>query len=244
MEARAIELRKHQAELAGCARCPGMLGKPVFGRAVVAEILLVGQAPGSREMTLARPFAWTAGKTLFGWFSSIGVSEDAFRRLVYMAAVCRCFPGKSKGGGDRVPSKSEVSNCSHWLERELELLQTKLVIPVGRLAIAQFLPAAELTQLIGRCHAVSRGGRSYEVIPLPHPSGASVWHRVEPGKTLLAEALRLVSSHPAWRALCAHAGQPSSPSGPRAASENRPEVTRSGARQTSGASRTRRAPRP
>lgn len=184
----------HLAALAACARCPKM-GKPVvMGRPVVSRVLLVGQAPGDKEPVLGRPFAWTAGKNLFKWFGRLGVDEETFRSRVYMAAVCRCFPGKNPKGGDRVPSDEEIAACAPWLERELELLDPSLIIPVGRLAIERFLPAAPLAETIGRVHRV--GGR--DLIPLPHPSGASTWYHLEPGKTLTARALELIAAHPAW----------------------------------------------
>jgi len=178
-----------------------MIGRPVYGQPVRSPVLLVGQAPGSREVEVRRPFAWTAGKTLFGWFSGLGLDEEAFRARVYMAAVCRCFPGKNPAGGDRVPSRVEVGNCSSWLEAELDLLQPRLVIPVGKLAIGRFVPVDKLDAVIGRGHVVEHAGRKIDVIPLPHPSGASVWHRVEPGKRLLANALAAIAAHPAWLAL-------------------------------------------
>ncbi len=166
---------------------------------MVSRVLLVGQAPGDKEPKLGRPFAWTAGKTLFRWFKeTAGLSEEQFRSTIYMAAVCRCFPGKNPNGGDRVPSPEEVSNCSAWLTREMEILRPDLVIPVGKLAIAQFIPLRKLDQLIGRKFEVDRYGSCFEVIPLPHPSGASPWHRVEPGKSLLKRALKLIVKHPAF----------------------------------------------
>jgi uracil-DNA glycosylase len=65
----------------------------VSGGAVVSKIMSVGQAPGTKEPVVGRPFAWTAGKTLFGWFErACGWSEADFRERVYMAAVARCFP--------------------------------------------------------------------------------------------------------------------------------------------------------
>ena len=196
-------LRTHQARLGRCRRCPNMVGPPVYGIPIASSVLLVGQAPGSREVDIRKPFAWTAGRTLFQWFAGIGLTEAPFRGLVYMSAVCRCFPGKNPGGGDREPSKEEVSNCSPWLQRELDLLQPRLVIPVGKLAIRSFLPAAaKLEALVGRVHLVRRGAQAIDVIPLPHPSGASVWPRIEPGKTLLAQALALIEAHPCWRQLC------------------------------------------
>src|SRR5580658_1750335 len=68
---------KHQAALRRCNRCPRM-GKPVVvGRPVTSRIMLVGQAPGDKEPLMGRPFAWTAGKTLFKWFTgALGWSED------------------------------------------------------------------------------------------------------------------------------------------------------------------------
>jgi uracil-DNA glycosylase len=48
---------------------------------------------------------------------------------------------------------------------------------------------------------VTYAGRQFDLIPLPHPSGASPWHRMEPGKTLLKRALKLIVAHPAFREL-------------------------------------------
>lgn len=175
--------------------------KPVVvGPALVSQILLVGQAPGDKEPAIGRPFAWTAGKQLFKWFATLGVDEEAFRGRVYMAATCRCFPGKNPRGGDRVPSDDEVANCRPWLEREIELLRPTLLIPIGRLAIEQFLPARPLVEQIGQSFQIERGRRQIDVIPLPHPSGASTWPRTEPGKSLTARALRLLGRHAAWQA--------------------------------------------
>ena len=176
-----------------------MIGPVISGNAVISPVMLIGQAPGTHEGAHGKPFAWTAGKTMFNWFDSIGIDEHAFREHVYMAAVCRCFPGKNPKGGDRVPSKPEIANCSTWLSAEVELLSPKLVLPVGKLAISQFMPVNKLVDVIGQTHPVTIAGRETEMIPLPHPSGASTWHRTEPGKTLLAKALQRISKHPAWK---------------------------------------------
>ena len=175
------------------------MGKPVVvGRPVPSRIILVGQAPGDKEPLMGRPFSWTAGKTLFKWFSGgLGWSEEEARSRIYFAAVCRCFPGKLPKGGDRVPSPEEISACAPWLEREFELLRPALVIPVGRLAIDRLLEPAPLHELVGRSFRVRLAGREADCIPLPHPSGASPWHRMEPGKTLLARGLGLIAAHPA-----------------------------------------------
>lgn len=172
----------------------------VVGRPISSTVLLVGQAPGDREPRLGRPFAWTAGRTLFKWFhGALGWSEDEVRNRIYFAAVCRCFPGKRPAGGDRVPAPEEIENCAGWLEREFALLRPRLVLPVGRLAISQIVGARPLVTTIGRKFRASYRGHAVDCIPLPHPSGASPWHRMEPGLTLLQRALRHVARHPAVR---------------------------------------------
>ncbi len=194
-------LIRHQAEVSACRHCPDMHAPPVLGEPVKSQIMLIGQAPGDKEPQLQKPFAWTAGKTLFKWFDQIGLDEDAFRQQVYIAAVCRCFPGKNPKGGDRVPNSDEIAACRVWLDRELALNQPELLLPVGKLAINQFIKVDKLVDVIGQQHRVPINGREVDVIPLPHPSGASTWHRKEPGISLLQQALTLIKQHPAWQAL-------------------------------------------
>jgi uracil-DNA glycosylase len=198
-----VQLRRHVARLRACDACPDMVGPVVSGPAVVSPVMLIGQAPGTHEGPAGKPFAWTAGKTMFGWFASLGLTEDEFRARVYMAAVCRCFPGKAAGGGgDRVPAPAEIERCSRHLHAELRLLRPRLVIPVGKLAIAQLWPDIDkLAEVIGEPRRAELAGSAFDVIALPHPSGASTWHRTEPGKTLLARALARIGAHEAWRAL-------------------------------------------
>lgn len=188
----------HQ-ELAACKRCPHMVGPVVHGPPVNTGIFLLGQAPGPREGGLGRPFAWTAGRTLFRWFhDALGVDEAAVRERVYFAAVARCFPGKAKGGGgDRKPSPEEMAACRPFLEREVALLRPRLVLPVGSLAIEQVLGhRGLLTEVIGRSVRHRYHGLEVDVIALPHPSGVSTWHQREPGKGLLGQALHLLAEHP------------------------------------------------
>lgn len=195
-------LNDHVARLRQCRRCPRMFPPPVSGGAIVSRIMLIGQAPGVKEPVLAKPFAWTAGRTLFRWFNeTCGLTEDEVRAAIYFAAVCRCFPGKAPGGTDRVPNPQEIRNCSTWMNDEFEILRPRLVIPVGRLAIAQFIPFAKLEEVIGRSFPVIRNQYAYDLIPLPHPSGASPWHKIAPGKDLLTKAMRMIARHEAVKSL-------------------------------------------
>jgi uracil-DNA glycosylase len=193
-------LDRHVAALLRCRRCPKMLKPVVSGGPVVSRVMLVGQAPGDKEPVLGRPFAWTAGRKLFRWFNEhCGVDEATFRTRVYMAAVCRCFPGKKPTGGDRVPDDDEILNCSRWMKAELDLLEPQLVIAVGKLAILQFMPCDRLDTVIGSLYPATYAGHRFDLVPLPHPSGASPWPHQEPGRVLLPRALAHIAAHPAWK---------------------------------------------
>jgi uracil-DNA glycosylase len=199
------KLKVLHRELDACRACPEMIGPVVHGPAIESKVLLVGQAPGPREGSFGRPFAWTAGRTLFRWLEdATGANEERVRERIYFAAVARCFPGKAKGGGDRKPNPQEILRCRTFLEREVAILEPDLVIAVGTLAIAEVLGhTGPLVEVVGKVRSTTYHGRKVDVIALPHPSGASTWHRTEPGKTLLAKALRQLAGHRAVRAALA-----------------------------------------
>lgn len=204
-EARDLRVARRLAvlheELTACRACPDMHPPVVVGPPVPSRVLLVGQAPGAREGDLGRPFAWTAGKRLFGWLErAIGADEATVRARVYIAAVARCFPGKARSGGDRRPSPAEVERCQVHLAREVGLLEPRLVIAVGTLAIERVLGRARpLVDVVGPRLRARWLGADVDVVCLPHPSGASTWHRADPGKRLLEVALGSLAAHPEVR---------------------------------------------
>jgi uracil-DNA glycosylase len=116
------------------------------------------------------------------WFERGGFAgEEDVRRRVYMTSMTTCFPGRTPDGrGDRRPGSREVALCSGWLDAVLALLQPRLVIPIGGLALARFLPGRGLDDTVGLLFDVS--GSAVEaacdaptLLPLPHPSGQSRW---------------------------------------------------------------------
>lgn len=204
-------LQQLHAELAQCRRCKKMIGPVIHGPPLHSKVMLIGQAPGPHEGKIGKPFGWTAGKTMFKWFEgALGWSEQDFRDRIYIAAVARCFPGKAKGGGgDRRPDEQEMANCRPWLEREVAILKPQLLIPVGALAIEQVLGRkGPLVDFIGQTFETRWHGVKADVICLPHPSGASTWHRMEPGVGLLQRALGLLAAHPAMMQPVARAKDP------------------------------------
>ncbi len=184
-----------------CRKCPQMCGTAVHGPGLDTRILIVGQAPGAHEESRGKPFAHTAGKTLFKWLhQATGASEEEIRDSVYFSAVARCFPGKAKSGsGDRPPSFQEIQNCREHLAAEVDALKPKLVLAIGRIAISEVLgeklfdKAKTLNDVVGEKFSCQFHGEWVDVIPLPHPSGVSRWPQTEPGKTKLDKALRKIA---------------------------------------------------
>jgi uracil-DNA glycosylase len=187
-------LDAHRAALSECRRCGNDAHVlPVLSQARAARVMLVGQAPGQTEVTSRRPFNGRAGRTLFRWLERAGLTEEVAREQIYIAAVTRCYPGPHPSGrGDRVPSPRERDLCRDWLVEELRIIRPALLLPVGKLAIEQFFPAAPLDQLVGRIHDLEHEGGRSRAIPLPHPSGASSWIHAPANARLLDRALSLL----------------------------------------------------
>ncbi|MCK4355462.1 uracil-DNA glycosylase family protein [Candidatus Bipolaricaulota bacterium] len=178
-----------QREMRDCRRCLEA-GYPIregaiFSGSASAQVMVVGQAPGTREGGTGLPFSGPAGKRLFSWLAYAGFEESKFRATQYITAITKCFPGKGNSRGDRVPTAVECRLCAPFLAREIELVNPKLIIPVGRVAIDRFLGREKLGVLIGAIY--EKDGRL--VLPLPHPSGANLWLNRPASKRLLKKAL-------------------------------------------------------
>ncbi len=187
------DLVAHQAACRACHACvdDGIIpeANPTFQGEWGAPFILVGQAPGPTERVSRRPFSGRAGKELDRWMQRAGFeSPDEFRRLTYIAALMRCFPGRNaKGTGDLRPPPAATANCAHWLDAEMRILRPLVLIPVGQMAISRFLGPGTLEQRVGR-----RFGDSPVIVPLPHPSGQSRWLNELVNRDRLADALAVI----------------------------------------------------
>src|SRR5487761_840150 len=165
-----------QADCRACHVCvdQGIIPEatPTFEGLWGAPFFLVGQAPGPMERESRRPFSGRAGRELDRWMVRAGFeSPQEFRRQTYIAALMRCFPGRNRAGtGDLKPPPAAVANCAHWLDSELRILNPKVLILVGQLAIGRFLGPGRLEDRVGL-----RFGESPVMVPLPHPSGQNRW---------------------------------------------------------------------
>lgn len=191
----------------------------IFSHPEQAKVMLIGQAPGITEVEAKRPFNAGSGRRLFQWLEKANWIEDDFRSRNAMTAVTKCYPGKGKNGkGDRVPSKTEQKLCRTYLERELFYYDPLLLLLVGGLAIKLFFPARlRLNQIIGKAaflengtredllnfdikqaqiiespEEVSKVKRGRWIVPLPHPSGASLWPNKAENQLLIDRAMELL----------------------------------------------------
>jgi uracil-DNA glycosylase len=201
------------AELHACRLCANaghfVVAPPICAGSATGRLMIVGQAPGRVEQERThRPFSGPAGKRLFRWLAEAGWAEEDFRAANYMTAITKCYPGPHPAGrGDRVPGKAEQALCRPWLEQELALVQPQIVIAVGGLAINRFLlNGAPLHDVIGHAFArpyddgqLTPWARQHlplrsQVVPLPHPSGASQWFNDAGNQGLLRQALQRIAS--------------------------------------------------
>lgn len=187
-------LAAHQVACRACTVCAaeGIIAEanPTFSGEWGAKFLLVGQAPGPVERVSRKPFSGRAGKELDRWMLRAGFeSAEEFRRVTYIAALMRCFPGRnSRGNGDLRPPPRGVANCAHWLDAELALLRPRVLILVGQMAIVRFLGPGSLESRVGETF-----GTQPVMVPLPHPSGQSRWLNDAANRERLTRALTHIS---------------------------------------------------
>ncbi|MDT8304840.1 MAG: uracil-DNA glycosylase [Anaerolineae bacterium] len=217
-------LRELQARLRACRLCPEagyeVASLPVVSAGPAAEVILIGQAPGRTEAETGRPFHGPSGRRLFRWLETVGWEEEAFRPRHAFAAVTRCYPGpRPAGRGDRVPTRAEQALCRPYLDEELRLIAPRLIITLGSLALHLFYPAStRLSDVVGsvahfppsallppdafdieQAEQLDAFDPTQDVdgrwlVPLPHPSGASLWHNHGPNQERLQRALGIIGT--------------------------------------------------
>jgi uracil-DNA glycosylase family 4 len=179
-----------QRDLSVCRACVEagfpLESLPVRNEYVGQRAYLFGQAPGPLEGQERRPWRGRAGQTLRRW---LGMEEDEFYATFYCASVTRCYPGKSPSGkGDRVPTPLEQELCEFWRDWELRLIRPKLIVPIGMLAIKRLLGRTQLAGTVGERFSFGDA----VAIPLPHPSGVSLWLNSPDNRALVARTAEMI----------------------------------------------------
>jgi uracil-DNA glycosylase len=196
-EDKALVLRTLQQRILSCRLCQehGYIpqAQPIVEGRATDRILVIGQAPGHRSIANNKPFSGPGGRILQKWLEQAGFPEGYLHEHVYLSSLTRCDPGKNpRGNGDRRPSPQEVLLCRPYLEAELRLLQPKIVLLVGTMAIEAFLGKIKLDEIIGTYQQRD----DMLLLPLPHPSGVSRWLNDPAHQKLHQQALTLLAT---WR---------------------------------------------
>jgi len=122
-----------------------------------AHWMIVGEAPGEQEDLKAEPFVGAAGQLLDAMLRALNLTRanDTPERQVYIANTLKCRPP-----GNRNPQPQEMARCEPFLQRQLELVQPRLILAMGRFAVQSLLRSDEpVGRLRGRVH-------SYRGVPL------------------------------------------------------------------------------
>ena len=169
------------AQLVGtCTDCPLGRGRtnavPGEGNPQ-AEVMFIGEGPGYQEDRQGRPFVGPAGKLLEGLLASIGSHRDD----VFIANMVKCRPPEN-----RDPSPAEMAACTKYLDRQIELVNPKLIVTLGRIAFGRYFPGEGITKARGRLR--EKDGR--KIFPVLHP--AAVLRREELRPTMI-EDFRAIS---------------------------------------------------
>jgi uracil-DNA glycosylase family 4 len=185
-------LRKLQDSMPPCADG----ARPVLSGDGSERAMLIGQAPGWREIATGVPFAHDAGKRLAGWLALAGVTLDDFRGRWYVTSVGKCYPGRKPGASvDSPPSRAELTVWAPFLDQEVRLLAPSLVVLVGGMAHRHaFGATARLDELVGRELSWERAPGA-SVLALPHPSGASTWLNDPARVALWRRGIALLREH-------------------------------------------------
>lgn len=173
------ELQSLAAEIAQCTECLLHRGrtKAVPGEGPAnSEIVFIGEAPGFHEDQQGRPFVGAAGKFLEELLESISLT----RQDVYIANVIKCRPP-----GNRDPLPGEIEACKPFLDRQIELIQPKMVVTLGRFSMARAFPKARISQIHGQPRKL--GGIVY--YPMYHPAAAL--HQPSLRRTVEEDMLRI-----------------------------------------------------
>ena len=173
------ELTALYEEIADCPNCALARTRtqtvPGSGPAP-ADVMCIGEAPGAREDQLGLPFVGPAGRFLDELLASAGLSRES----VYIANIVKCRPPEN-----RDPQPEEIAACRGYLERQIELVNPKVIVTLGRFSMARWFPGESIGGIHGQARRI--GGRV--VMPMYHPAAAL--HRGDLRPVLVADFAQL-----------------------------------------------------
>ena len=158
----AAVLKEIAAEVSRCTRCDlykhALKGVPGEGDPN-AEVMLIGEAPGYHENQQGRPFVGAAGQFLEALLGSVGLT----RKDVFIANVVKHRPPEN-----RDPLPDEIAACVPYLQRQIDAIDPKVIVTLGRFSMGYFFPGEK----ISRIHGIARRHGSRLILPMYHPAAA------------------------------------------------------------------------
>lgn len=173
-------LEELEDEIRACTACGLCSGRK---QAVPGEgdpesaIMFIGEGPGRDEDLQGRPFVGRSGQLLTSNLERAGISRDS----VYITNVVKCRPPDN-----RDPLPGEIEACRGFLERQIELINPRIIVTLGRFSMRRWFPGERITRIQGKARNIGRGRCA---IPLFHP--AAVLRNANLGEAYRAEFDRL-----------------------------------------------------
>lgn len=166
MEDKNQKLNEIAKEVASCKKCPLYKNttRSVPGEgSPEAEIMFIGEGPGYWEDQRGIPFCGQAGKLLDELLAAIKIE----RKNVFIGNVVKHRPPEN-----REPMPEEIEACRDFLDRQIEIIQPKLIVTLGRFSMMKFIPDGKISQIHGLARTVEFSGRKLTVLPMYHPAAA------------------------------------------------------------------------
>jgi DNA polymerase len=127
------------------------------------KVYFLGEAPGYYEDKQGRPFVGLAGKLLDKLIVDIGLTREA----VYISNVVRYRPP-----GNRDPEPDELAAFAAYVDEEIEIIDPKIIVTLGRFSMGKFIPDVKISQVHGKAFRVKFMGADRLVLPMYHPAAA------------------------------------------------------------------------
>jgi uracil-DNA glycosylase family 4 len=158
----ADSLEQIASEVTVCTKCPLHTSrvKAVPGEGPEdAQFMLIGEGPGFHENQSGRPFVGAAGEFLNELLQTMGMKRED----VFICNVVKCRPP-----GNRDPEPNEIEACREYLDRQIELIDPKVIVTLGRYSMARWFPAARISHIHGKPRKIDK----HLVVPMYHPAAA------------------------------------------------------------------------
>jgi uracil-DNA glycosylase len=180
-----------------CSDVVSGLTKPAaMNRGDIGRIMIVGQAPGNKELKTQEAFSGQSGRRLNEWLVKSGANADNPRKGIYLTAVVKC---------SAPPSSFSIlaHNCRRFLNEQLRIIQPRLVITLGKEAYEELRFDVEIPFASALCREfhskdtmfTTPVGFHYTILPWPHPSGRNRWHNDPVNTALLSKSFIAVKHH-------------------------------------------------